>query len=220
MNQSSTLDQSSKTDHVHMPPDHMERLYTSKEPLVSFIHVGRLSSIVREVPHKGQLDLLDAGCGEGHLLQKLYQSYPGHHYHGLDITEVALVKAGERCPFANFKQADLTRTGFPDEFFDVIVCTEVIEHIYEYATVLKELKRILKKGGHLILTFPNEPVWTLCRFFLGRRPVKVPDHVNSFRPETMKAAVGLKLETQRNLPFGLPFALSLNCVMKFKKEAS
>jgi 2-polyprenyl-3-methyl-5-hydroxy-6-metoxy-1,4-benzoquinol methylase len=203
-----------------MPEDHMDEVYESPNPLVRWIHRGRLEAITREVPQTGQLKILDAGCGEGHLLEKLHSRLPHHLYTGVDITDIALRKAEERCSFAEIKKFNLSETGFNNEHFDIVICTEVIEHVYEVAEVLSELKRVLKTGGFLIITFPNEILWTICRFLLGRRPVKVPDHVNSFTPRKMKSLMRLKLHRQKNLPFGLPFSFSLNSVLKFQKKES
>ncbi len=206
-----------RTDHLYMPTDHMEELYDSKNPLVRFIHTQRLEEIVREIPEQTGLRVLDAGCGEGHLLERIHRILPTGRLYGVDVTETALCRAKERCPWAQFTQTNLVHTDFPDAFFDVGVSTEVLEHVYEYPAVVQEMKRILKPGGHFILTFPNEFLWTVCRFFLGRRPIKVPDHVNSFDPDTVRTLVSLTPEKQVNLPFGLPFLFSLTCLMKFRK---
>ena len=219
MTTSRVLDSAVKADHLYMPEDHMDDLYSCKNPLVRFVHVGRLDAIVGQIPKKNGLRILDAGCGEGHLLERLHNKYPDQQYYGADITDVALEQARGRCPFAELSRTNLMQTGFPDEFFDVVTCTEVIEHIYEYAEVIKELKRIIKREGRLIMTFPNEVLWTISRFFLGRRPIKVPDHVNAFNPRRMNYIVNLKIKKQLNLPFGLPFAFSLNGLMNFVKEA-
>ncbi len=200
-----------------MPLDHMEELYDSKNPVVRWVHVQRLDEIVKRVPKGKGLKILDAGCGEGHLLEKLKRSESGNAYYGVDVTPEALGRAKERCPESQVSHANLVQTGFPDNFFDVVTCTEVIEHVYEYKAVLEELRRILKPGGILILTFPNEILWTVGRFFLGRRPLRVPDHVNAFFPGTMKRAVKMGLAEERHLPFCLPFLLSLSCLMIFSK---
>lgn len=205
------------TNHLFMPGDHMDELYNAKNPLVRFVHRQRLAEIVRIVPHKAGITILDAGCGEGHLLSELYKKNAQGAYYGVDATDIALKKARERCPFAHFYHGDLSRLDFSDGFFDVIVATEVLEHIIEYEEVIAELLRVLKKGGVLIVTFPNEILWTVSRFFLGRRPVKIIDHVNSFTPDAMKKMVGLAVVKQRNLPFPLPFSASLGSLMEFRK---
>ena len=208
------------TSHLYMPEDHMENLYDSANPLVKFVHLQRLDAIAKLIPRSEKIVFLDAGCGEGHLIERLYQQNPGREYYGVDITPAALEKAKERCSWGTFKQAYLSSTEFPDDFFDCIVCTEVIEHVNDYQTVIQELKRILKPGGSLMITFPNEVLWTVSRFLLKRKPVKVPDHINSFNPRVMNSLVNLKLERRQNLPFELPFFLSLGCLMKFIKSDS
>lgn len=190
----------------------MEALYNSKNPLVRFVHRDRLDKIFAQV--KGR-KILDAGCGEGHLLKFL--SKRKAEYFGIDITDAALKKARIRFPEGKFYKMDLTKLEFPDESFDCITCSEVLEHIYLYKDVLKELKRVLKKDGLLIITFPNEINWTISRFFLLRRPIKVPDHVNSFNPKTMRKAIGLKNIKTESMPFKLPFFLSLGSLMVFRK---
>ena len=170
-------------NHIYMPEDHMDSLYNCRNPLVRFVHRDRLEKISRHVKGK---KILDAGCGEGHLLKFL--SKRKADYFGIDITEVALEKARKRFPEGKFYKMDLAKLEFPDESFDCVTCSEVLEHIYLYKDVLKELIRVLKKDGLLIITFPNETNWTISRFLLGRRPIKVPDHVNSFTPKKMRMA--------------------------------
>ena len=51
-----------------MEKDHMEKLYSSKNPLVKYIHVRRLKKIIGLIPKRKNMKILDAGCGEGQLL--------------------------------------------------------------------------------------------------------------------------------------------------------
>jgi 2-polyprenyl-3-methyl-5-hydroxy-6-metoxy-1,4-benzoquinol methylase len=201
-----------------MPKDHMEELYSSKNPLVNFVHNNRLDSIVRFLKNRMRNKrILDAGCGEGHLIEKLSHQESSAGYYGIDIVEPAVSSAKQRCPAAFIQLGDLYATKYPPAFFDVVICTEVLEHIIDFKLVLKEFKRILKANGLLIITFPNEVLWTVSRFFLGRRPIKVPDHVNSFSPSKIKKYVNLPLVYSRSMPFNLPFPLSLGKMMVFKK---
>ena len=209
----------SKTDHLVMPADHMEELYNSSNPLVRFAHRQRLDAIAAMLPPEGNLKVLDAGCGEGHLISRLHKANSSNNYYGADVTVIALDRARQRCPFARVEQGDISNLNFPDEFFDVVTITEVLEHIIDYENVVRELKRVLKKDGVLIITFPNEVLWTASRFLLGRRPVRVLDHVNAFSPKMMQRTVDLTTVKQWNLPFSLPFFLFLGSLMKFKKQS-
>ncbi|MEE9323368.1 MAG: class I SAM-dependent methyltransferase [Candidatus Aenigmarchaeota archaeon] len=202
-----------------MPEDHMDELYNSKNRFVRFAHNKRLDNIIRGISPRLKIkNVLDAGCGEGHLLERLHMAEKNSRYYGIDITPVAIDHAKKRCPFANLKLGDLHETKYPDEFFDIIICTEVLEHIFDFESVLKEFGRILKPRGLLVITFPNESLTIIGRFFLGRNPIKVPDHVNSFSPSSMKKLVNMKVISQRSLPFRLlPFYISLGFMITFEK---
>ena len=206
-----------RTDHIVMPENHMEELYNAQNPMVRFVHNSRLDKIVSLLPQTGTYKILDAGCGEGHLIQKMHARLPHNSYYGADITDIALSSSLERCPFAQFKKMDLGNLAYEKESFDIIICTEVLEHIYEYEVVIAELTRVLKKDGKLIISFPHEPLWTLSRFLLRRRPIKVPDHVNSFTPRRLRSKINMRQTYQRSLPFPLPFRLSLGCIIQFTK---
>ena len=201
-----------------MPEGGMDKLYNHSTWPVRFVHNGRLMSIIKMVPKRFNVRILDAGCGEGHLISKMMENGIEGVFWGVDNTEVSLERAIKRCPTAEFRKGNIMNLGFfKDEFFDVVICTEVLEHILEYGKVIKELKRVLKRGGVLIVTFPNEKLWTIGRFVLGRRPVKLPCHVNSFVPEKMISEVGLQCMVRKNLPCNLPFFISLCALIMFEK---
>ncbi len=208
----------SNTEHIVMPEDHMDELYHAKNPIVRFVHVQRLEKIAELVQSPQSLSILDAGCGEGHLIQKMHEKNGQHQYYGLDATPIAAEKARERCAYATILLGNLTQLPFPDNYFDIVTCTEVLEHVPAYEKALSEFERVLKPNGKLILTFPNETLWTISRFILRRNPVKVPDHVNSFFPSYIKTKSRLACIKSTTLPFGLPFTFSLNGLMVFQKN--
>ena len=129
----------------------------------------QLTKFASMLPDKGKI--LDAGCGEGHLLEKLNAKNNSHRYYGIDFADISIEESKKRCPSAEIKKMSLAQIDYEADFFDVVTCTEVLEHVKEYEIVLKELKRVVKKEGYLIITFPNEVLWTLSRFLLGRKPI-------------------------------------------------
>lgn len=202
-----------------MEKDHMEKLYSSKNPLVKYVHVGRLRKILGLIPKRKNMKILDAGCGEGQLLSMVTKKFGLFNLklYGTDITPTSLESAKKRIENAEFSLQDLRDLDYKDEFFDVIMCTEVIEHVPDYKKVLKEFERILKKGGILIISFPNEFLWNVSRFFLGRKPIKNPDHYNSFSPTIMIKEVNLNFKKRANVPFALPYFLALTRILVFEK---
>jgi ubiquinone/menaquinone biosynthesis C-methylase UbiE len=204
-----------------MPEDHMDKLYTSSNFFVSFVHTNRLKKIIHALPKQNNLHVLDAGCGEGHLLSQMYEHAPRHNYYGVDITPIALKKAKQRCKTANIQKMNLTNLSFKTATFDVVICTEVLEHMLEYKKAIAELKRVLKPGGVLIITIPNDLFLSFGRLLLGKRPIKVPDHFTKFTPKKIRRLVRLPQKSHRNLPISLPFYMSYASMSVFiKKEAT
>ncbi|MCS6910403.1 MAG: class I SAM-dependent methyltransferase [Anaerolineales bacterium] len=96
---------------------------------------------------------LDVGCGDGAHYGRLLAGI-AREYHGLEISEMAVQVAQQNGIIA--RQHDLL-TAFPyaDHSFDVVLCIEVMEHLFEPSFVLAEMRRVLKPAGHIIISVPN-----------------------------------------------------------------
>ncbi len=108
-------------------------------------------SLCQKLQLKG--DLLDFGAGKGLLLQELRRlPYPGA------ITCADLLPRPDDLPAdLRWIQSDLNDPlALPDHSFDAITCTEVIAHLENPRFVFREFSRLLRPGGVLILTMPNQ----------------------------------------------------------------
>ncbi|MBF0302604.1 MAG: class I SAM-dependent methyltransferase [Desulfamplus sp.] len=118
---------------------------------------------------KPGVKVLDIGCGEGRHTAKAWE-FPEIFCIGADRAYKDLVVSQDKLKLHQelsgiskldngsewaLSAADITRLPFGDNSFDVIICSEVMEHIYEEEKALEELKRILKPGGQLALTVPR-----------------------------------------------------------------
>ncbi|MCY1137699.1 class I SAM-dependent methyltransferase [Actinoplanes sp. Pm04-4] len=93
---------------------------------------------------------LDAACGTGRHTQHLASL--GFRVTGVDSSPDMLAHARVRVPTAEFHQGDLSRLPVPDEHADLVVCALALAHLPDLRPAFAELARVLKPGGHLIVT--------------------------------------------------------------------
>lgn len=101
------------------------------------------------------LDVLDIGCGrQAHLSQRVAR---GDRYLGCDIHVPAEVELHD------YLQIDLNVTSLleavGDRRFDVVFCGEVVEHLFSPDALLRDLRRVLRPGGIVVLSTPNLAYW-------------------------------------------------------------
>jgi SAM-dependent methyltransferase len=115
-----------------------------------------------EIPLKSGMRVLDAGCGSGRHLCEAFRT-PGVEVAGVDLSRVDLSKAKGFLSLMAREQegrwsvacADVTHLPFASGRFDVVVCSEVLEHVFDNQAAVAELVRVLKPGGDLIVTVPR-----------------------------------------------------------------
>ena len=93
---------------------------------------------------------LDAACGTGR--HSAYLGARGHAVIGVDSSPEMLERARARVPAAEFQQGDLHALPLPDEHVDLVVCGLALMHVPELVPVLREFVRVLRPGGHLVLS--------------------------------------------------------------------
>lgn len=97
--------------------------------------------------------VLDCACGSGNLSESLLQKYTflKENIYMVDIDDLKIPVNG-----AKFVKADLnSQTDFEDNYFDLIISLETIEHIINPNEFIIEMSRILTKNGTLIISTPN-----------------------------------------------------------------
>ncbi|SFP59389.1 Methyltransferase domain-containing protein [Nitrosomonas cryotolerans] len=116
--------------------------------------------------------ILDVGCGTGAMLRYL-KEYHYTNLEGLEISSRAVEVLGEYG--ITMHHARLPDLPLPEEQFDVIVASQVLEHIIPRRKFLHKLQRLLKPTGSLIIFVPDN-----C---LG--PIDEPSHVTKFTKESL-----------------------------------
>jgi SAM-dependent methyltransferase len=101
-------------------------------------------------------DCLDVGCGDGRT--GLWLARRARSYVGVDVSESAVRAARLRGMDARLV-ADAALLPFPDRSFDVALCIEVLEHLFDPEGAAAEIRRVLRPGGTLVVSVPNCAFW-------------------------------------------------------------
>jgi 2-polyprenyl-3-methyl-5-hydroxy-6-metoxy-1,4-benzoquinol methylase len=138
--------------------------HKTKNPAGKFF-VNRFLNTVISTIRPLQIDkILDAGCGEGFTLNRLQNEKIGKVYEGIDNLEDAITLGHELYPKLKLKKGDIYHLPYAENEFDLVICTEVLEHLENPKKALKELIRVSNK--YVLLSVPNEPFFTIQR--IGR----------------------------------------------------
>jgi len=98
--------------------------------------------------------VLDAGCGLGFTVRDLSTVIDASKITGLDFSSSAITWAKDRFPDSHWITGDLSTdlTTSLKEKFDLVVCTEVIEHMADHRSAIRTLSNLLNEGGSLLVT--------------------------------------------------------------------
>ena len=126
-----------------------------------------ISLVLRCKPHA----ILDLGF-ESQALSKAIIKHTGANYVGVDISDV-VVKAAKDGGI-NAVRVDASREALPFDpgSFDLVLCSEVIEHLYDPDFAIDEFKRVLRPNGRIIITTPNLAAWyNRLLLLVGMQPI-------------------------------------------------
>lgn len=106
--------------------------------------------LLDELEKEAEGKLLDVGCGTGNILCKLVNGK--RQLFGIDLSENMVEESKKRMgSHADIKVADAERIPYKDNFFDTLICNASFHHYPHPEEVLKEMKRVLKSGGKLLI---------------------------------------------------------------------
>lgn len=161
--------------------------------------------------------LLDVGCWNGELSERCGAALGAGRMLGVEVYEEPALAAERRG--LEVARVDLETARFPweDESVDVVVCNQVLEHLKNVWLPMTEMHRVLRPGGHAVLSVPNlASLHNRVLLALGRQPTSIRvlgPHVRgyAFREFRDFVALGGAYEVERALTAGfypLPAAMS------------
>ena len=142
--------------------------------------------------------VLDAGCGEGYVTEWLAGALDTSVITAVDGRGEALLALRDRNPTIRVLKSDLRALPFADDSFELVVCTEVLEHVPEPSAVLRELSRV--SAAYLFITVPHEPFFRIGNLAAGRyasRLGSTPGHAWTWSARDFRRLIGAEAEPVR-----------------------
>lgn len=140
-----------------------------------------------------KVTVLDLGCADGHLTSWLVHQWPGGNIWGIDVVAKLINAAAKKYPGAKFKLGDAHQIPFDDNYFDLIVCSETLEHVIDPLKVCREARRVLKKGGVLVMELDTgSRLFTFLWYFwthFGAGRVWDNAHLHQFDHKTLPQVI-------------------------------
>ncbi|MBI4440466.1 class I SAM-dependent methyltransferase [Candidatus Woesearchaeota archaeon] len=145
------------------------------------------------------IKILDIGCGTGYALQKLHERFPKAELHGIDFSPEMLAIAKKRMgKNARLRMGVVQSLPYNANSFDYVICTEAFHHFEQQEKSLKEMKRVCRKNGFVIVSEPEFLFPSVNRLMERIEPGNAGMHT----PGEMKSLfedVGLKVACQKRV---------------------
>ncbi|MDZ4771050.1 MAG: class I SAM-dependent methyltransferase [Chloroflexota bacterium] len=176
----------------------------------------RVQTVFDWLPPRDDMVILDMPCGRGFYLNMMRYVSPGVRLVGGELDAPVIEKAARNVghlPGIALVNCNIYSLPFPDDTFDGVIVSEILEHIDDDVAALREVLRVLKPGGVAVITVPNAdyPFWwdpinkTLEMLF--KRPIRTgtfaglwANHVRLYRRDQLREAIagsGFILEAER-----------------------
>ena len=156
-------------------------------------HLRRL--LINQLQKISFKSLLDVGCGQGSFLLELQKTFPGVQFHGSDFSGSAIDLAREKISNCDFSVMDITSNTL-NKKFDVVICSEVLEHIDDDREAIKNLHAMT--GKYLLVSSPQGRM----RNFEER----VVGHVRNYeKGELAEKLISAGVEPFDVIEWGFPF---------------
>lgn len=158
------------------------------------VHRRQREELLRLMTKLDVRSVLDVGCGSGGNLAELAHAMPHLVLSGVDVSQEALALAAKRVPSATFRQLDAQKEKL-DETFDLVLCNQVIEHLADDTTALRNMALMAKR-------------WVLVATMRGRmRPSEaLIGHMRNYSDKDLREkAARVGLEVVDIFGWGFPF---------------
>ncbi len=176
-----------------VPPDYYQQ-GVKKSLLQKFWHTKKLAKVHKLINESNQnpTSILDVGSASGWFLSQLSILYPKAKCSGVDVYKDAISYGKQIYSSLRLIHTDAHTLPLDNNSFDVVVCTEVLEHVEDPERVLQEIKRVLKPEGVAVIEMDTGNLlfrlvwywWTNIR-----RGVWRDSHIHAFNTQKLESMI-------------------------------
>lgn len=201
----------------HQVPENYYQKGVKKNFLQRSWHLGKLKAVLELIDQENSepISILDVGCASGWFLSEVSSRYPKAKCTGVDVYKKAINYGKKTYKNLRLIQADAHKLPFPEKSFDLIICTEVLEHVVNPKQVLKEIKRVLNPRGIAIVELDSGSIlfrliwfwWTNLRHGVWR-----DSHIHAFNLKKLKRLIldaGFHIKKEKTFNYSMAVAFSL-----------
>ena len=190
--------------------------YHSKNPVARRLMGGFMQAFAALFDARSGDSVLEIGCGEGHLLNRVYHLGYRGRLAGLDIAHSVVRQARDESPKSiEVIQASAYDLPCADRSWDMVIACEVLEHLEDPERALAELRRVCRSG--CLISVPREPVWrvaNMARFKYLTRLGNTPGHVQHWSRDRFIELVGKYFavkEVRNPFPWTMAWGIKDGC---------
>jgi SAM-dependent methyltransferase len=159
--------------HMSSYQQYYEQTYRSESLDKDRLRVNRLAFLLPDGLHGKRI--LDVGCGPGVQFLKHVAS---NEVHGVDISQYALEEAAKNGLIPHQVTLGDEPLPFGDNSFDIVIATDIFEHLFDPLALLFEIKRVMKDDALLIASVPNHFLWWMLIRMMLNKGLVLPYHTD------------------------------------------
>src|SRR3989344_28255 len=171
------------------------RKHTTSNPIQKLLINNFYNALLSEAERLQPDSVLDVGCGEGFTLERLRKRNIGKKLKGVDFLKTAIEIGKKERPDLDLRVGNIYEIPFKDNTFDLVICSEVLEHVEHPEKGLAELVRVAKH--YCLLSVPNEPIFMASNFLRGKNWSRLGndiEHIQHWTTWGFQKFVGEKLK--------------------------
>ena len=163
---------------------HITMMQTHAETIsINTLNVDRIKIFSTMVDKIGKnLQILDVGCGDGVISEPLIKS--GHYVAAVELPTVAT--SSQKCKVSSVMAGDAETLAFTSTSFDLVIASEVLEHLWSPESFIEEAFRTLKPRGYLIIETPE-----------GLASLNYDSHMNFYTVEKLKKILAPRFKVKQ-----------------------